>query len=103
VLSTELTAHELSSRRRLLLIGGILLAAALLGHLLAAQAIGGSFVAYRDHIGGFLVLTLASGLLALGLSRLFWRGRPEITVLGVGAVQAMIGVYVYIERFSVHG
>jgi hypothetical protein len=44
------------------LFGATLLVAGLVGHLFAAQAIGGTFVAYQDHIGAssFLPSCLAS-------------------------------------------
>jgi hypothetical protein len=33
----------------------------------------------------------------------FWKGRRDITLLTVGAIQAIIGVLIYINRFAVHG
>jgi hypothetical protein len=84
-------------------LGVALLGAGFLGHFLAARAIGGSYVAYRDHIGGFVVLTIVSGAIIAALGWRFWKGRNDITVLTVGILQALLGVYVYIERFSVHG
>ncbi|HEY2067331.1 MAG TPA: hypothetical protein VGG84_15355 [Gemmatimonadaceae bacterium] len=89
--------------RRWAWLGAILLAVGLLGHLLAAQAIGGTYVAYRDHIVGFVGLTFVSGLIIAGLGWRFWKGRHDITLLILGAVQALLGLLVYIERFSVHG
>jgi hypothetical protein len=83
--------------------GLTLLVAGLIGHLLAAHAIGGTFVAYRDHVLGFVLLTIVSGALLALFGRRFWRGRHEVTLLWLGVVQAVIGVLVYIERFSVHG
>jgi len=84
-------------------LGLILIGAGLLGHLLAARAIGGSYVAYRDHIGGFVGLTLISGAIIWGLGTRFWKGRPDITLLILGALQSLVGVMVYLERFRVHG
>ena len=84
-------------------LGLVLLGAGFLGHFLAARAIGGSYVAYRDHMGGFFALTLVSGAIVAGLGSRFWRGRHDITVLTVGILQALLGLYVYVERFSVHG
>ena len=80
-----------------------LLGVGLLCHILAAQAIGGSFVAYRDHLAGFVGLSFVSGLVIVGLGRRFWKRRPDITILILGALQAALGVWVYIERFSLHG
>jgi len=83
-------------------LGVLLLAAGLLGHLLAAQAIGGTFVDYRDHISGFILLSVVSGVIIAGLGWRFWRGRNDITVLILGAVQALIGLIIYVERFNIH-
>jgi len=84
-------------------LGVILLVVGFLGHYFAARAIGGSYIAYRDHIFGFVLLTLVSGAIVGVLGWRFWRGRPDITILVVGVLQALIGVWVYTERFSVHG
>jgi len=83
-------------------LGVTLLGAGLLGHLLAAQAIGGSAVAYRDHILGFGILSVVSGAIIAGLGWRFWRGRHDITLLILGATQALFGLVVYVERFSIH-
>jgi hypothetical protein len=84
-------------------LGVILLGAGLLLHLLSARAIGGSYIAYRDHIFGFVVLTLVSGAILAGLGWRFWKGRHDITLLILGALQTAIGIVVYVNRFSVHG
>jgi hypothetical protein len=86
-----------------LLIGvGVALAAAgLAGHLFAARAIGGSNVAYRDHIFGFCLITVVFGLIIAGLGWRFWKGRLDITVLILGAVNAIIGLLIYINRFRI--
>ena len=90
-------------RPRWTLIGAVLLGVGLLLHLLSARAIGGSYLAYRDHIFGFVVLTLVSGAIIAGLGWRFWKGRHDITLLILGAVQTIVGIVVYINRFSVHG
>src|SRR5665647_323047 len=84
-------------------LGAILLIAGFLLHFFAARAIGGSRIAYRDHILGFVVLTLVSGAIIAALGSRFWKGRHDVNLLLLGATQAIIGVVVYIERFSVHG
>lgn len=84
-------------------IGGVLLIAGLLGHILAAQAIGGTPLAYRDHLVGFVLLTVVSGGILATVGWRFWKGRRDITVLILGTVQALVGLLVYINRFSVHG
>jgi hypothetical protein len=90
-----------TASRRLIWFGVLLLGLGLLGHLLAAQAIGGSHVAYRDHIFGFVLILLVSGALIAVLGWRFWRGRHDITLLVIGAVQALFGLVIYIERFHV--
>lgn len=84
-------------------LGIILVIGAFLFHLFAARAIGGTRVAYRDHMAGFgLILVVTGGIIAL-LGRRFWKGRPDVTVLIIGAVQALVGLLVYVQRFHVHG
>ena len=82
-------------------LGIVLLAAGLSGHLFAARAIGGYYIAYRDHLFGFVGLTIVSGLIIAALGWRFWRGRRDITVLILGAVQAILGLIVYINRFNI--
>lgn len=85
------------------LLGLALLFGGFLGHVLAAQAIGGTRLAYRDHLLGFAGLTVVTGAIIAGLGWRFWKGRRDITIFILGAVQAIVGVIVYIQRFSVHG
>ena len=75
--------------------GVLLLAAGLLFHLLAANAEGGRAIHYRHHVLGFVLLTAAASLLVVGLGRFFWRGRHDVTVLVVGALQTILGVWVF--------
>jgi len=82
-------------------LGIILLVVGLLGHLLAAQAIGGSAMAYRHHIFGFFLILVVTGAIIAVLGWRFWRGRRDITLLIIGAVQALFGVAIYVERFRV--
>jgi hypothetical protein len=89
--------------KRLIWLGALLLVVGFLGHFFAARAIGGSYIAFRDHILGFFVILVVTGAIIAGLGRLFWKGRPDITVLIIGIVQALFGIVVYIQRFSVHG
>lgn len=90
-----------AGRRLRTWLGIALLAAGLSGHLLAARAIGGYFVAYRDHIAGFVLLTAVTGVVIALLGRWFWRGRVDITVLLLGVVQAAIGLVIYANRFHI--
>jgi hypothetical protein len=84
-------------------LGVILIAAAFLLHWLSARAIGGSYVAYRDHILGFFLILVVSGAVIGIIGWRFWRGRPDITTLLIGVVSMVLGVMVYIQRFHVHG
>jgi hypothetical protein len=84
-------------------LGALLLVAGFLGHFFAARAIGGSYIAYRDHIFGFVALTLVSVAIVALLGARFWKGRPDVTLLVVGLLQALIGLEIYINRFAVHG
>jgi hypothetical protein len=72
----------------------LLLGLGLLGHLYAAHAIGGSRVAYTHHVLGFLLILLVTGGLIAGVGRRFWRSRSALTVLAIGAVQAVLGLLV---------
>jgi hypothetical protein len=89
--------------RRLAWLGLVLLVIGFLGHFFAARAIGGSYIAFRDHIFGFLLILVVSGLIIAGLGWRFWKGRNDITLLIIGVVQALFGIFVYIGRFGVHG
>jgi uncharacterized membrane protein (UPF0136 family) len=89
--------------RRLAWLGVLLLVVGFLGHFFAARAIGGSYIAFRDHIFGFFLILVVSGVIIAGLGWRFWKGRNDITLLIIGVVQALFGIYVYIERFNVHG
>jgi hypothetical protein len=81
----------------------VLLLFALLCHAVAAVAIGGTFVAWRDHLLGFVLLVAVFGAVFALLGRFFWRGRRDITLLLLGLSQAFFGIFVYITRHSVHG
>jgi hypothetical protein len=96
-----IAAAGTASRRRMWL-GVTLLGAGLLGHLLSAQAIGGYYVAYRDHIFGFFLLTIITGVIIAGLGWRFWRGRHDITLLTLGVVQAILGFVIWLNRFNIH-
>ena len=84
-------------------LGVFLIVVGFLGHFFAARAIGGSYIAYRDHMLGFFGLLVVTGAIIAGLGWRFWKGRRDITVLIIGVVQALFGIFVYIERFNVHG
>src|SRR5687768_7396742 len=85
--------------RSCFLIGIVLLVLGLLGHLYAAHAIGGSRVAYTHHVFGFFLILVVTGAIIAALGWRFWRSRPDITVLTVGVVQALLGLLVAVEPF----
>ena len=99
--STAAGTPVAASRPRRLGLVVVMLLAGLSGHLLAARLIG-SRVAYRDHIAGFFLIALITGLLLLGLERLLWRGRRDITLLSFALVQALFGLVIFILRPGVH-
>jgi hypothetical protein len=92
-----------SARRRWSAIGIVLLALGLLGHVLAAKAIGGTHLAYRDHLLGFVLITVVAGAIIFGAGARFWKGRYDISLLLLGVVNALVGLLVYVQRFHVHG
>lgn len=75
-------------------VGVVLLALGLIGHLYAAHAMGGSRVAYAHHVFGFFLILVVTGAIIAALGWRLWRSRPDITVLTVGAVQALFGLLV---------
>lgn len=91
-----------TARSEWTLLGLVLTFLGLLGHLLAARAIGGTHVAYRDHIVGFVFIGVVTGAIIFGLGWRFWRVRFDLTLLAFGIVQALMGLFVYVERFHVH-
>ena len=73
----------------------------LAGHVLAAQAIGGSSTAYLHHIAGFfLILGVTSGIIVLAGWH-FWKRRAALAFFVIGVVQAVFGLWIYLERFHV--
>ncbi|MES2357955.1 MAG: hypothetical protein V4529_06380 [Gemmatimonadota bacterium] len=78
-----------------------LFAVGLLGHLLAASAIGGSRMAYTHHVFGFFLILIVTGVIIVALGRWLWRDRPAVTWLVVSAVQAIFGLIIYLDRFHI--
>jgi len=81
--------------------GTLFLVLGLLGHVFAAQAIGGSRLAYTHHVFGFFVGLVFFGAVAAALGWRFWKHRPDITLLVVGVAQALFGLAVYVQRFRI--
>ena len=84
-------------------LGALLIVVAFFCHYFAARAIGGSYVAFRDHIAGFFLILVVTGAIIAGLGWRFWKGRGDITLLLIGVVQAAFGIVVYLQRYHVHG
>jgi len=84
-------------------VGVVLLVLGLLGHVFAAKAIGGSHLAYRDHLLGFVLITVVAGAIINRLGARFWKGRYDLSLLWLGVVNALLGLLVYVQRFHVHG
>jgi uncharacterized membrane protein (UPF0136 family) len=82
-------------------LGVILIAVGFFGHFFAARAIG-TYIFYRDHIFGFFLILLVTGSIIALLGWRFWKGRKDITVLIIGVVQAVIGIWIYTMRFHIH-
>ena len=80
-------------------LGVILLGVGLLGHILAAQVIGRA-IDYQHHVFGFFLILIVTGPIIAGLAWLFWRGRHDITLLIVGAVQALLGLVIYLGQIN---
>lgn len=91
-----------SASRTRIWLGVLLVVVGFLGHFFAARAIGGSYIAFRDHIFGFFLILVVTGAIIAGLGWRFWKGRPDITVLVIGVVQALFGIVIYINRFNIH-
>jgi hypothetical protein len=81
----------------------LLLGLGLLGHLYAAHAIGGSQMAYTHHVLGFLLILLVTGGIIGGLGWRFWRSRSGLTLVAIGVVQALLGLWVGAAPFRAAG
>ena len=81
--------------RRVRWLVAVLLAIGLLGHLLAARALGGSRIAYVHHALGVLLIAAVTGAVIAGLGGLLWRGRPRLTALVIAVVQAVLGLWIW--------
>ena len=101
------TVHETNAPhatpRTWIWVGMVLLALGLLGHVLAAKAIGGTRLAYLHHNLGFVLITVVAGAIIFGVGLRFWKGRYDISLLLLGTVNALLGLLVYVQRFHVHG
>ena len=80
-----------------------LLVVGLLGHVLAARAMGGYRIAYVHHVAGFfIILAVTGGVVALaGWS--VWRSRRDVMWLTIGALQALFGAVIYAMQIGLIG
>ena len=51
-------------------------------------------MAYTHHAFGVFLILVVTGTIIAAVAWRFWRSRPDITVLTVGAVQALFGLVV---------
>ena len=98
--SGAISAADSVSRTRIWL-GVLLVVVGFFGHFFAARAIGGSYIAFRDHIFGFFLILVVTGGIIAWLGTRFWKGRRDLTVLIIGVVQALFGIVIYIFRYHV--
>lgn len=84
-------------------LGVALIVFAFFCHFFSARAIGGSYVAFRDHTAGFFMILVVTGVIIAGLGWRFWKGRRDITLLIIGVVQAVFGIVIYLQRYHLHG
>jgi uncharacterized membrane protein HdeD (DUF308 family) len=96
-MGTSNAAQAYKSNRTWIWLGAVLTVVGFFGHVFAARAMGGSAIAYEHHIFGFFLILVVTGAIILALARFFWRGRNEITILVIGAVQALLGIVVYLN------
>lgn len=74
------------------------LAIGLLAHVYAAHMVAGYRIAYLHHIGGFFFIAAVTGAVIYGAGRLFWKTRPDVTLLVFAAVQAILGLAVVFNQ-----
>ena len=78
-------------------IGIALLFLGLLGHLLTAYHAGNRSIDYQHHVLGFAFLAVVSAAVVGPLGLWLWRGRGDVTLLIVGALQSLFGLLVYLS------
>src|SRR5687768_5617460 len=92
---TDLVARN--DRRTVPVVAAMLLGG-LLGHVAAAQLMGGSGTAYFHHIGGFFLIAAITGLPIAGLTFLFWRRQRNRALLAFALIQLVLGILVMIGQ-----
>ena len=92
--STGTSARRASTRAWAIAIA--LLVVGLVGHVLAAKVNGGSTIAYQHHVFGFFLILVVTGAVIALLGLWLWRNRPGVTLVGIGVVQAVLGLLVYL-------
>jgi hypothetical protein len=101
------TPHAIAAphgaRRSRAWLGVALLVVGLLGHLLAAHAMGGSRIAYGHHTFGFFLILVVTGAMVAAVGWRYWRGRRDVLLLVIGALQALFGIAVYVAQLRASG
>ena len=97
------TAVPNTARRTLAWLAVALLVVGLLGHLLAAHAMGGSRIAYGHHTFGFFLILVVTGAIVAAVGWRYWRGRRDVLLLVIGALQALFGIAVYVAQLRASG
>lgn len=99
---TSTPVKSASVSRTRVTTGAVLLFLGFIAHLAAAHLNGGSGIAYQHHVLGFFAILAVTGVAIQLIARFLWRGRTDVTVLTIGAVQFLMGVVVvYLELRSV--
>jgi len=78
-----------------------LLGVGLVFQLLAARATKGGFAEYRNHVVGFLLLTAVAVVAMVFIGRRYWRGRVDLWLFTLGALQAAVGAMTFVIRYHV--
>ncbi len=52
---------------------------------------------------GFVLISVVFGAVIFALGHRFWRGRTDISLLLLGGVNFLLGLFVYLQRFHLHG
>ena len=85
-------------------LAALLLVVGLLGHVLAAHAMGGYRLAYLHHVAGFFIILTVTGAVIALLGWWYWRrGRRDTMWLVIAAVQAYVGLTIYASQIRLYG
>jgi hypothetical protein len=79
-----------------------LLVIGLLGHVVAAWLNASGPIAYVHHVLGYFLIAAVTGAIIAALTRIFWRGRWTVALLGFAMVQAVLGLLVMLGELRTH-